>query len=87
MKKLIAMVTVALTLNANALVECEKNPTTGRWYPKNELAKKIASNLGVKTCQGGRFKAVVKGLNEKTNVPASKKNMSVDEVLKELAKK
>jgi len=85
MKKLIAIVTIAMTLNnVQAAVECEK--LDGRWYPKNEIAKDIASKLGVKTCSGKRFKQVVEAIGEKSNVTASKKNMDVKDVVASLKK-
>ena len=80
MKKLITItVLTLLTLNVHAAIECKKE---GRfWYPKNEKAIKIAKRLGVKTCSGKRFKAVVKLMGEKSNVVAGKKSMSIDDVV------
>jgi len=73
-----------LATAANANVECEKQ---GRfWYPKNEVSKKIATALGVKTCNGKRFKEVVAKLGMKSNVVAGKKSLSVEEVAKLLSK-
>ena len=67
------------TVNANAAVVCKKD---GRWWrPANATAKKIAASLGVKTCNGKRFKAVVAGLGEKSNVKASVKRMNVEDVI------
>lgn len=84
MRTLITIITLLLTINASANVICEKN---GRyWYPKNETAIKIAQSLGVKTCNGRRFKAVVKKLNLKSNVKAAKKSMTVDEVVEQFGK-
>lgn len=84
MKTLILLIALVSMTNANANVVCEKN---GRyWYPKNETAIKIAQSLGVKTCNGKRFKAVVKKLNLTSNVKAAKKSMTVEEVVNSFGK-
>lgn len=84
MRNLIVIAFMLNFLNAKASVVCEKD---GRyWRPKNETAKQIASSLGVKTCTGKRFKAVVKGLGETSNVVASTKKMSVDDLIKSMKK-
>jgi hypothetical protein len=87
MKKFLITLIAVVAINhvAFSAVECEKK--NGRWYPKNELAKSIALNLGVKTCNGKRFKDVVTALNETSNVTTSKKNLSVEETVKLLGKK
>ncbi len=86
MKKLLTITllsTLLVTASYGAVV-CEKK---GRfYYPKNAVSKEIALSLGVKTCNGGRFKEVVKGLGEKSNVPATKKKMSVAELIKKMKK-
>lgn len=82
MMKLITLVALALmmTTTASAAIVCKKE---GRfWYPQNDKAIKIAKALGVKTCNGKRFKSVVKQLGEKSNVVASSKKNSVEDVLK-----
>lgn len=78
------IVVLGLTLLANSAIKaaviCEKQ---GRyWYPKNDTAKMIAKNLGVKTCNGKRFKKVVAAIGEKSNVIAARKNLSVADVVK-----
>ena len=84
MKKLVVLIALVSMSNLSANVVCEKD---GRWWrPKNELAIKIATSLGVKTCNGKRFKEVVKQLEMKSNVEASKKSMSVEELVKQLKK-
>lgn len=85
MKKLIVLITLTLlTTTASAGVVCKKDG--GRWYPANEKAIKIATMLGVKTCSGKRFKAVVAKLGFTSNVKASKKNMKVEDVVSALSK-
>lgn len=76
---LIIGVTIAATVEtANASVICKKD---GRfWYPENEKAIKIAKMLKVKTCNGKRFKAVLKELNVTSNVVGGTKRLSVEEV-------
>ncbi len=87
MKALITIITLTMiATNAMAAVECEKVDGERGYRPKNELAKKIALSLNVKTCNGARFKAVVKGLGETSNVPATAKVSSVDDVIKSLKK-
>lgn len=84
MRQLIILVTFISIINtANAAdVECEKQ---GRyWKPKNDTAVKIANSLGVKTCNGQRFKDVIKELGLKSNVVAGKKSMSVEDVVKSM---
>lgn len=84
--KLLMTLAIALTLGtaAHGAVECKKE---GRyWRPSNELAKKIADSLGVKTCQGDRFKEVVAKLGETSNVKMAPKKMSVDELVASLKK-
>ncbi len=85
---LFSFILVASTLlilsTANASIVCKKDG--GRWYPANEKAVQIAKMLGVKTCTGKRFKAVVAKLGETSNVVAGKKNMSVDDVIAQLKK-
>ena len=91
MKK-ITMTKVILTLVISAIIAtasqaaivCKKN---GRyWYPANDKSIKIAKMLGVKTCNGKRFKAVVKQLNETSNVVKARQNMSVSDVVKNFGK-
>lgn len=86
MKKLVVVTMMSLVIgNVNAAVECEKKD--GRWYPKNELAISIASKLGVKTCSGKKFKAVVEQLGETSNVVAGgNSSKSVEDVVAELKK-
>jgi hypothetical protein len=79
MKSLLTIALILGSLNAFSAVDCEKQD--GRWYPKNELSKDIANKLGVKTCSGKRFKAVVAALGETTNVEASKGSMDVEDVV------
>ncbi len=86
MKKLLTLSLITLSLNASANVVCEKSDN-GRWYPKNDTSKQIAELLGVKTCTGKRFRNVVKKMGYKSNVAASKKNLSVEETIKALQKK
>lgn len=82
--RLIALLSILGAIDAFAAVECEKK---GRyWYPKNETAKTIASSLGVKTCNGRRFKEVVKQLGETSNVKVASKSMSVEDVVKAMKK-
>ena len=66
-----------------AQVECVKD---GRFYrPSNELAKKIALQLNVKTCNGANFKKVVDAKKFTTNYEIkSSKKLSVEEVIKGL---
>lgn len=81
MKNLILLViTVAFTLGTSqAAVVCKKQ---GRyWRPVNDKAIKIAKMLNVKTCTGKRFRRVVKKLGETSNVTATSKKMSVDQVV------
>ena len=80
MKNLITLVALTILVsNANAAIVCKKE---GRfWYPANAKATKIASMLGVKTCNGKRFKKVVAQLGETSNVVAAKKRMKVEDVL------
>lgn len=80
MKHLLLITLLSLAFTTNAAIVCKKD---GRyWYPNNEKSKKIALMLGVKTCNGKRFKAVVKGLGEKSNVIAGKKSMKIADILK-----
>lgn len=81
MKKLFVLITLlSIVTTAKGDVLCKKE---GRyWYPQNEKAKKIATMLGVKTCNGKRFKKVVAQLGERTNVKAGKKSMSIEDVVK-----
>ena len=68
-----------LAFNVDASIICKKE---GRfWYPKSEKAVKIAGMLGVKTCNGKRFKKVIAKLGLKSNVKTAKKRHSVDDVL------
>lgn len=85
MKTLIFVSLITLFTTAQGAVVCKKS---GRyWYPENATAKTIAKSLGVKTCSGKRFKAVVSKLGETSNVPATVKKMSVDELVAHLKKK
>ena len=84
MKSLIIIATILVTSNVFANVECEKKD--GRWYPKNETAIKIAETLGVKTCSGKKFKEVVKGLGETSNVVAAEKKATVEDAIASLKK-
>ena len=70
-KSLIAVAILLVSVSAHSAVECEKVEGERGYRPKNALAKEIASKLNVKTCNGKRFKDVVKGLGETSNVPAS----------------
>lgn len=66
MKKLIVALSL-VSVSAMANVECTKE---GRYYrPTNQVAKDIAKALRVKTCTGGKFKAMVKKLGMTSNVP------------------
>lgn len=76
------MLVILMVGSAQAEVICEKK--RGRWYPKNETAQKIASSLGVKTCNGHRFKEVVKGIGEKSNVPATKSRLTSKELIAQM---
>ena len=81
MRNLFLTLALVITVNANAEIVCKKD---GRfWYPVNEKAKKIAKMLGVKTCNGKRFKHVVKKLNERSNVRIKHK-MDTEEVIRKL---
>ena len=74
---ILGMLTILSSVKAE--IVCEKN---GRyWYPKNDKAIKIAKMLGVKTCNGKRFKQVVAGLNETSNVRTAPKKMDVVQVV------
>lgn len=67
---------------AEGAVLCKKD---GRyWRPANDKAVKIAEMLGVKTCNGKRFKQVVAKLGESSNVKKSVKKMEVDDVVQAL---
>jgi len=80
---LIALTVLTGTVNANEVV-CKKD---GRfWRPANETAKEIAESLGVKTCNGKRFKDVVSKLGYKSNVKATKKRESVEDIVARLKK-
>lgn len=68
---IIAIVVLGNIARVSAAVECEKLEGERGYRPKNELAKEIASKLNVKTCNGKRFRDVVKGLGETSNVPAT----------------
>ena len=71
----------------SAAVECEKVEGERGVRPKNELAKEIATKLGVKTCNGKRFRDVVKGLGETHNIPdAAATYDSVEDVVKSIKK-
>lgn len=88
-----SFMTLVLSLGLSMLINhavqgavvCKKD---GRfWYPENDKAKEIALSLGVKTCNGKRFEAVVKGLGESSNVKKStKKSMDVEEVIAKFKK-
>lgn len=69
MKRLFTIIAILGSFNAYSAVECEKIDGERGYRPKNELAKEIALKLKVKTCNGKRFKDVVKGLGETSNVP------------------
>ena len=72
-----SLLTISLTTSANII--CKKE---GRfYYPANAKSVSIAKSLNVKTCNGKRFKAVVKGLGLTSNVPATVKKMSVAEII------
>lgn len=76
----VILVTVSLASKAFSAVECERVAGERGMRPKNELAISIATKLGVKTCNGARFQKVVKALGETSNVEASKKSYTVEEV-------
>ena len=79
---LIASLLSSMTLSAN--IVCKKD---GRfYYPANAKSIAIAKSLKVKTCNGKRFKAVVKGLGLKSNVPATVKKMSVEQIIASMKK-
>ncbi len=80
MKKLLLIATTALLVSSvQAEVQCKKD---GRyWYPNDVKSKRIAKMLGVKTCNGRRFKKVLKGLGEKSNVIPGKKSMTVADAI------
>lgn len=84
MRKIFLMSLAILLIQAAnaASVECVKE--RGRWYPKNDTAKKIARMLGVKTCSGHRFKTVVAKMGLKSNVVAGKRSMSVEDTIRAL---
>jgi hypothetical protein len=87
MKNLITL--LALTLITLGSVQaqdiiCKKSK--GRWYPANDRAKQIAEMLNVKTCTGRRFNAVVKGLKASSNIPLSKRKLSVDDIIMKMSK-
>ena len=88
MKNLITLVAlIIITLGSvEASIVCKKRK--GRWYPVSKKAISIAKMLNVKTCTGKRFKAVLVGLGETSNVVVNKsvKSMSVEAVLKEMSK-
>lgn len=86
MRSLIITITLLTSLNAMGAVECSRVEGERGMRPKNELAIQIAKKLGVKTCNGKRFKDVVKGLGETHNIEESVKEMTVDEVVKSLKK-
>ena len=80
MKHLITLLALTILVStSNAAIVCKKDG--GRWYPSNAKSIKIAQMLGVKTCSGKRFRTVVAKLGETSNVTASKKRHSVDDVL------
>jgi len=83
MRNLLVLLAMLISLNVSATdIVCEKS---GRfWYPKNDLAIKIASALNVKTCGGMNFKKVVAAKKWTSNVKASAKKMSVDDLIKSL---
>lgn len=85
MKRIIILVSLLVAVNVNAQdIICKKS---GRYYrPANELSKSIAESLNVKTCTGERFKKVVAQLGYTTNVKATKKRLSVDELVAKLKK-
>ena len=77
---LLFVLSLAAIGNVNANVVCKKD---GRfWYPANEVSTKIAAALGVKTCNGKRFKAVVAKLGMSSNVKKAKGSKSVADVIK-----
>jgi len=80
MRTLLISIAMLASTNILANVECEKLEG-GRWYPKNETAKMIASKLGVKTCSGKRFNEVVKQLGMTTNVVKGSSALTVEEVV------
>lgn len=86
MRSLIITIAMTLSFNAMALVECEKREGERGMRPKNALAIEIAKKLGVKTCNGKRFKDVVKGLGETSNVVESVGEMTVEEIVKSIKK-
>jgi len=85
MRNLIVAMTLVLTVqSASAVVECEK---VGRyWRPKNALAVEIAQALRVKTCTGGNFLKVVKGIGESTNFTVAPKRLNTEELIAKLKK-
>ena len=84
MKNLILIVAMLTSLNVMSKVECAKE---GRfYYPVNAKAIKIATTLKVKTCNGKRFKAVVAAIGETSNVPATIKHLTMDELIKSMKK-
>lgn len=81
MKEILVLLSILLAFNVDASIVCKKK---GRyWYPNNAKSIKIASMLGVKTCNGQRFKDVVKQLNETSNV-TTKKRYKVSDIVKAL---
>ena len=78
MKKLIALTILVLSLNSFAAEVVCGNLKDGakRFYPVNELALKIASDLNVITCNGDRFQEVVKsGKHTKKSVRITKEQL------------
>jgi len=86
MKKLLTVITLTVLVNVQAAeVICEKD---GRyWRPKNEMAKDIAKMYNVSTCQGGKFRKFVADNGLKFNVPAKRKKLTGDDILKKYANK
>lgn len=84
MKKYLFCMIVAVLVNnlVYGSIECKRD---GRWwYPVSADAIKIAKSLGVKTCNGKRFRAVVKSLGVSSNIKSGTKRMSVEDVVKSM---
>lgn len=87
MRALLIIATILVSSVSMANVECEKVEGERGVRPKNELAKEIALKLGVKTCNGKRFREVVAKLGETHNIPDSKATYeTTDDVVKSIKK-
>ena len=85
MKVLITGIALLLTVNSFGNVVCVKQGKY--WRPSNEVSKDIAKSLRVKTCSGGKFRALVKKLGMTSNVPAASSRFNEAALLKKYSKK